>query len=1079
MSGTKRRLWFAISAILSVVVVFSMVVLASRQRFLTRGLPRELPGPNPHAAVSPYGINVEMLDWDDASRQEALVRIASAGFQWIKQPIPQGGDGGFDVLVVEATALGLRVVPLLDGDPATSYAPPADPATFASWAGEFAERYGDLITYYQIWDEPNLGSHWGWEPVNPAGYAALLAAAHDAISAADPDAVIVAAALAPTEESGPENLSDVAYLTALYQLGANAYFDVAAGKPYGFDTGPDDRRVGRDTLNFSRLILLREVMEQHGDHSTALWAGNFGWNALPAGWAGRPSIWGQTDTQAQVEQTLAAYNRAIAEWPWSGVLFLENYAPAAPADDPRWGFALVDTKLAPRSALLNVELIAPIPNYQAPDPKVQVYEGGWRFQTGIGADVSNSGDRVLVSFEGTNFGVRVRRGDYRAYFYVKVDGEQANALPADKQGAYLCLTSPDQSGDDVVTVPVARHLTPGRHTAEIVAERGWDQWSLVGFAAANLPDERPFRRTLILLGLLAAGMVLVAYRIGRPIDWGGWGHAVRAGFVRLGRAGQLVVTAAVAALFALSGWLTWVYPDGGAFRRLGDGPQTLLLAAIAALYTFSPWLILNIISGLALFVIILWRLDLGLALVAFSAPFYVYPKPLGGYRFSMVEMVLLMALAAWALKALLEARRKAKGFEASPSEPSRQGAGSEDTSGLVARREVRLEIPPRSARRNDMGGRTRSAARGQARLPWSPFSSLTSLDVAVAFFLAVATLSLLFTERLDVATNEWRVVVLEPVLFYFLLRAVRLEEKGIWRVVDGFVLGAAVVAILGLGWYVAGEHIITAEGGLPRLRSIYGSPNNVGLYLGRAIPVLLAVALTGRGRRRWLYGLALIPALAAAGLSFSKGALLLGLPVGIGVVLLCWRGRRAAAVLGALAVLALVGLLVGSRVPALAGRLSLSGATTDFRVSLWKASVEMIRDHPWTGVGLDNFLYAYRGRYIRPEAWQEPSLSHPHNILLDFWSRLGILGLAAAIWIQAAFWRLALRLFRRGQVISGRARPLLYGLMGTMGATLAHGLVDQTYFLVDLAYVFMLTIGLVASLGEGAFADLEESAGRS
>ena len=38
------------------------------------------------------------------------------------------------------------------------------------------------------------------------------------------------------------------------------------------------------------------------------------------------------------------------------------------------------------------------------------------------------------------------------------------------------------------------------------------------------------------------------------------------------------------------------------------------------------------------------------------------------------------------------------------------------------------------------------------------------------------------------------------------------------------------------------------------------------------------------------------------------------------------------------------------------------------------------------------------------------------------------------------------------------------GLIGSMGATLAHGLVDQSYFLIDLAYAFMLAAGLVALL---------------
>lgn len=1017
LSQRHRRLLGLVSALLCLLAILSLLALEARQRFLTRGMPESLPGPNPHADISPYGINIELLSWDDAARQEALNRIAKAGFRWVKQPLSFSQSGGrpswgesFDHLLQTAAELDLNVVPLLDGDPGSSFAPPADLARFAEQVGQFVARYGDQITYYQIWDEPNLGSHWGGAPVNPADYAALLAASHDAIIAADPEAVIVAAALAPTVETGPENLSDLDYLAALYELGADAYFSVAAGKPYGYDSGPEDRKVAQDHFNFSRLILLREVMVQHGDSDSALWAGNFGWNALPEGWSGRPSIWGQTDLASQAEHSWTAYQRALEEWPWAGVLFLENYAPDAALDDPRWGFALVNPDLTPRSSLLDSQLAAPLPNFQFPDPQRQIYLGDWEFQPNYGADISQSGDQVQLLFEGTDFGLRVRRGDYRAYFYVDVDGVPANLLPTDERGAYLCLTSPDRGADDVVTIPVAAHLVPGHHTAEIVAERGWDQWALVGFSAANLPDPHPWQRARLLLGLLALGLAWLVWRTMRGLDPSHWRRTPQSFLDRLGKTGQWLLAGAVAVVFALSGWFTWLDPAGSPFRRLGDGSQTLILAAVTALFYFSPWLLLNIASGLALFLLICWRLELGLVLIALSAPFYVNPKPLANYRFSLVEIVLLMSLAAWVLNLLFAARR------------------------------------------------------GDARFSLSKIRErLSPLDLPIAFFLAVATLSLLFTERLDVASNEWRVVVVEPVLFYLLLRTSRMKRSSAWKVVDAFVLGGLAVAVLGLAWYAAGSHVITAEQGLPRLRSIYGSPNNVGLYLGRLIPILLAVALMGRGRRRWLYGLALVPVLAAGALSFSKGAILLGFPVGIGLVLLGWRGRKAAVVLGLLLVLALLALAIGSRIPALAGRLSLSGATTDFRLSLWKASVAMIKDHPWTGVGLDNFLYAYRGRYIRPEAWQEPNLSHPHNLALDYWTRLGILGLAAGLWIQLAYWKTALRLGRSSH-FRGEDWTLLVALIGSMGAAVAHGLVDQSYFLIDLAYVFMLAAGLLSWL---------------
>src|SRR5262249_32649839 len=171
---------------------------------------------------------------------------------------------------------------------------------FGAFAGQFAARYGAQIDVYQIWDEPNILLGWGGQPPSPAEYAALLQAAYTAIHAADPTATVIAGALAPTTETGPDNLSDVSYLQQLYDLGAGRYFDAAAGKPYGFYTGPDDRQTDPNLLNFSRFTLLRQVMERNGDGHKLLWASNFGWNT-------QVSPWGQTDPREQISNTLAAF----------------------------------------------------------------------------------------------------------------------------------------------------------------------------------------------------------------------------------------------------------------------------------------------------------------------------------------------------------------------------------------------------------------------------------------------------------------------------------------------------------------------------------------------------------------------------------------------------------------------------------------------------------------------------------------------------------------------------------------------------------------------------------------------------
>lgn len=207
-------------------------------------------------------------------------------------------------------------------------------------------------------------------------------------------------------------------------------------------------------------------------------------------------------------------------------------------------------------------------------------------------------------------------------------------------------------------------------------------------------------------------------------------------------------------------------------------------------------------------------------------------------------------------------------------------------------------------------------------------------------------------------------------------------------------------------------------------------------------------------------------------LTFSKGGLFLGLPAGLLVVFWLWQrqnGRRTWPWVILAATLGVVAITIISLIPALAGRLGLFGETGVFRLNLWRASWNMFLEHPLFGVGLDNFLYEYRGRYIFDAAWQEPNLNHPHNILLDFATRLGLFGLLAGGWIIWEAYRMVRAAVRgltaqsdttaAALAINNEWLPVAVGLAGALAAMLAHGLVDHSFFLVDLAFVFYLILG--------------------
>jgi O-antigen ligase len=285
----------------------------------------------------------------------------------------------------------------------------------------------------------------------------------------------------------------------------------------------------------------------------------------------------------------------------------------------------------------------------------------------------------------------------------------------------------------------------------------------------------------------------------------------------------------------------------------------------------------------------------------------------------------------------------------------------------------------------------------------------------------------------------------------------------VWQLADAWVLGASLIALVGLYQWLFGQNLITAEG-VWRVRGFYGSPNNLALYLGKVFPLAVAVVVWGqKGRRRWAYGLAGLVMGLVILLTYSRGAWVVGVPASL-LFLAAMRGRRAVAVVCGLLAVAIVVVLLVAGTGRLTTLLDATQGTTFFRLQLWQSSWAMLRDHPLLGVGLDNFLYHYRTHYVLPTAWEEFDLSHPHNLILDFWLRLGLPGLLVFLWLVVIFFRQGVQAYRR--LPESGERVLLLGLMAGMVNLVAHGLVDNAFFLVDLAFVFMLILALAQAVAE-------------
>ena len=224
-------------------------------------------------------------------------------------------------------------------------------------------------------------------------------------------------------------------------------------------------------------------------------------------------------------------------------------------------------------------------------------------------------------------------------------------------------------------------------------------------------------------------------------------------------------------------------------------------------------------------------------------------------------------------------------------------------------------------------------------------------------------------------------------------------------------------------------------GGAPeaeRLSGIFGADN---LKLGPVLAVLspfvllAARAIWGRAGLLLAFVIVLVPVLLAG----SRAA---WLSYAIVCLAFAWREtgtlRRFAPLLAGIA-LAIVIAVLGIRVDsggfqarldrsllALQGTSQAIDEASAGRVSIWRAAIDMIGEHPWTGVGVRGFRHDYHEHAAPGDRFATgtaETAAHAHQIVLEVLSETGLVGLL--FWITGV--AAAVRAWRRAGT-AARAR---------------------------------------------------------
>lgn len=285
------------------------------------------------------------------------------------------------------------------------------------------------------------------------------------------------------------------------------------------------------------------------------------------------------------------------------------------------------------------------------------------------------------------------------------------------------------------------------------------------------------------------------------------------------------------------------------------------------------------------------------------------------------------------------------------------------------------------------------------------------------------------------------------------------------------VLGVAA-AVSGLvGFY---QHFVAMDVYGPRARGPFGSVNTYAQMM-MLCGLLVAARWVFVKDRRMVGGLALACIVGGMVWTLSRGAWL-GFLIGLGFLLLIKSPRLLAGMVAA-AVLA-VALLPGSTQRDLLNyeldakrNLFRFDESMQDRIDIWRASVEIFQDHPWTGCG-------FQCGVVMAERYpQHPILKRfraQHSNLLQLLVETGVVGLAMWLTIWVFYFKYAFQGFGRIARSPGPAWDRLGGIAAVL-AFHTYGLVESNFFDSEVAMLTFFMMGLSLARKDVP-ADLEKSA---
>jgi len=331
-------------------------------------------------------------------------------------------------------------------------------------------------------------------------------------------------------------------------------------------------------------------------------------------------------------------------------------------------------------------------------------------------------------------------------------------------------------------------------------------------------------------------------------------------------------------------------------------------------------------------------------------------------------------------------------------------------------------------------------------------------SLLLALFFIASISGILVSDEWYKSLGHWRAFFLEPMLLFIILLGRIKEIKKdfiIWWL--GFsTISISLVAILQKFSVAFYPPQLWDEEVFGRATSFFTTPNAIGLYLVPIWVLLFAyfyknykVKLKSSAIFYFLFFTLLLGFIAIL-LSFSQGAWI-ALGVGILVFMYLLGYKKITSLL------VLLGILISVGFVPLRQAILFQDVSGQNRLTIWSYTIDYLTASPQNlvfGTGIRQwFRKVQKENYFAQDNNLE-RLIFPHNIVLNFWTEIGLLGMLAWGGMMYFMFRFSYFIYKDDKIFGA-------GLLAMWVAFLIHGLVDVPYFKNDLAFLFWILVSLV------------------